>query len=302
MNYKRFIAYTLPLALLVIPFVVGAQNVKDYLLVSDLPFIRDLGEKAGLSGYLTAIFRLGIGLAVVIAVFMIVFNGIQYMVSDVVGQKATAKKGIENAIWGLVLVLASVLILNTINPNIVKFELIQSLERAADSVTAPAGGGSGTTTPQTPGQACANCQAVPSSLPIKAVGQACKPNLGACFVEQSFGRKLVDLNNSLKNVHDISWQITEAYPPTVTHRNPCHNNGTCVDATTSHNASSIKTFIEESSAKGMTACYEIPESTGAQDTYNELKERGVPESNMVILQGIIGRHFSLYSYRTACKR
>lgn len=147
MNYKRFIAYTLPLALLVIPFVVGAQNVKDYLLVSDLPFIRDLGEKAGLSGYLTAIFRLGIGLAVVIAVFMIVFNGIQYMVSDVVGQKATAKKGIENAIWGLVLVLASVLILNTINPNIVKFELIQSLERAADSVTAPAGGGSGTTTP-----------------------------------------------------------------------------------------------------------------------------------------------------------
>lgn len=142
MNILRYIAYTLPLVLIIgLPLVVGAQVPKDYLLVSDLPFVSELGENVGLAGYLSAIFRLGIGLAVTLAIVMIVYGGIQYMISDVPGVKVNAKGTIMNAIWGLVLVLASVLILNTINPDIVKFKLIESLKNAADSVQAPEGGG-----------------------------------------------------------------------------------------------------------------------------------------------------------------
>lgn len=142
MKMLRYIAYTLPIALLALPFVAGAQN--DYLLVKDLPFINNT---TNLSTYLSGLFRLGIGLAVTLAIVMIVYGGIQYMVSDVPGIKVNAKETIKNAILGLLLVLASWLILYTINPELVRFNLIGSLDNAARGVQIIGGtpGGSGNT-------------------------------------------------------------------------------------------------------------------------------------------------------------
>ena len=73
----------------------------------------------GFGDYINRIIRIFIGLLAVMAVIMIVFGGIQYMISDVAGEKSAGKDRIMNAIWGLVLALASYMLLNTINPDFV---------------------------------------------------------------------------------------------------------------------------------------------------------------------------------------
>jgi hypothetical protein len=58
------------------------------------------------------------------AVAMLVFAGIQYMVSDVVTKKIVSKERIRNALWGLLLLLGAWLILYTINPQLLNFSNI----------------------------------------------------------------------------------------------------------------------------------------------------------------------------------
>lgn len=78
------------------------------------------GTSPGVSSYLSSIYTLGVGLAGVLAVLMIVIGGIQYIGSGMSpSAKEDAKGRITNAILGLLLALASWLILNTINPNLV---------------------------------------------------------------------------------------------------------------------------------------------------------------------------------------
>ena len=80
-------------------------------------------ETANIGVYLEGIFKLGIGIASVLAVLMITIGGLQYMTSDKVQLITDAKTTIISALWGLVLVLASFLLLQTINPNLVNFNL-----------------------------------------------------------------------------------------------------------------------------------------------------------------------------------
>ena len=80
-------------------------------------------ETANIGVYLEGIFKLGIGIASVLAVLMITIGGLQYMTSDKVQLITDAKTTIVSALWGLVLVLASFLLLQTINPNLVNFSL-----------------------------------------------------------------------------------------------------------------------------------------------------------------------------------
>ncbi len=74
--------------------------------------------------YLPAFFNLTIGIAAVLAFIMITWGGIEYMTTDAIFGKSSGKERITNAIWGLLLVIASWVILNTINPNLLNFSLI----------------------------------------------------------------------------------------------------------------------------------------------------------------------------------
>ena len=73
--------------------------------------------------FLSQVFQFGLALAAALAVIMIVWGGIQIMLSDSVFNKEEGKKKIWNAIWGLILALVSWLILYTINPNILTFKI-----------------------------------------------------------------------------------------------------------------------------------------------------------------------------------
>ncbi len=69
-----------------------------------------------LKDYLLLVFRAAIGLAGVLAVVMIVVCGIKLMGNPSVSGKSEAKECIWNAIFGVILILGSWLLLNTINP------------------------------------------------------------------------------------------------------------------------------------------------------------------------------------------
>lgn len=89
----------------------------------------------GFIDYVKTFIKLIIGLAGVMAVLFIVIGGFQYMSSDAVFKKQEGKKKITRALRGLLLVLGSVLILQTINPNILNFgKLITTSQQVGTEV------------------------------------------------------------------------------------------------------------------------------------------------------------------------
>ncbi len=138
---KRFFTtFVAPLGALLLPLLVWAQTTKttDYLLVENLPFIKDT---TNIATYLQGVFNLGMGLAVTLAILMIVVNGIKYMVSDAIGEKIAAKDIIKNAMIGLLIIFGSVLILNTINPQLITFNLQATIDRTVAAIKAGQPGG-----------------------------------------------------------------------------------------------------------------------------------------------------------------
>src|SRR5258705_5552794 len=73
---------------------------------------------SGLGDYLKAIYTFGIGAGGVLAVAMIVYGGIKYTISEAIPSKEDAIDIIRNALIGLGLLLAALVILQLINPAI----------------------------------------------------------------------------------------------------------------------------------------------------------------------------------------
>ncbi|QQG42703.1 MAG: hypothetical protein HYW15_00550 [Candidatus Giovannonibacteria bacterium] len=93
----------------------------DYNLLQPLPHT---GQSVGdFPTYVGRIIPFILGLAAVLAVVMITIGGIEYAISEAVDAKADAKDRIIQAILGLLLALASWLILWTINPDLVNLKL-----------------------------------------------------------------------------------------------------------------------------------------------------------------------------------
>jgi len=114
----------------------------EYCLLAPLPLIGDetgkVDVKQGFGSYVNGIIRLFMGLIGIFAVLMIVVGGIQYMTTSLLGEKEAAKSRITNAIGGLILALASYIILNTINPNLVNFNVsVPTAELSLSKVDEP---------------------------------------------------------------------------------------------------------------------------------------------------------------------
>lgn len=107
---------------------VGALKNITYEPLVELPlqpdkfFTSGVSSETGLIKYLTNIFKIGIGIAGLLAVIMIMYGGIIYMSTDSFTGKSEGKEIIKNALLGLMLALISWLILNTINPDILSFK------------------------------------------------------------------------------------------------------------------------------------------------------------------------------------
>jgi len=76
-----------------------------------------------LGQFLSQAFQFGLAMAAALAVVMIVWGGVEIMLSESLFKKEDGRKKINDAFWGLLLALVSWLILYTINPDILNFKL-----------------------------------------------------------------------------------------------------------------------------------------------------------------------------------
>lgn len=81
-----------------------------------------LTKATTLTEFLTEAFNLGLAICAALAVVMIVWGGVEYMLSESVFSKDEGRKKIRNAILGLLLAVFSWLILYIINPSILNWE------------------------------------------------------------------------------------------------------------------------------------------------------------------------------------
>ncbi|MSU55484.1 MAG: hypothetical protein EXS46_03030 [Candidatus Taylorbacteria bacterium] len=73
--------------------------------------------------YLTGMFKVGVAAAGILAFLMIVWGGFTYLSTDAITGKEEGKERIQRALGGLILALASYIILYTINPQLVNLDL-----------------------------------------------------------------------------------------------------------------------------------------------------------------------------------
>lgn len=137
---NKFIIVILAL-IIILPAIASA-----YTLLQPLPQSGDpIGKTtvAGLSDYLTWLYKFALGAAIFLAVLKIVIGGVLIIVGG--ASENAQSKGrdmIEMALWGLLLALCAWLLLNAINPDFIKgkFGLEPvTIERGAVSV--PSSGG-----------------------------------------------------------------------------------------------------------------------------------------------------------------
>ncbi|MBX4189508.1 pilin [Candidatus Parcubacteria bacterium] len=229
---KLFLAYIIVLSTFSFVSKVYAASPcdpsKGYCLLAPIPLgganEPETTQVTDFKNYIPGVIKLVIGLAGALAVLMIVIGGFQYISSATIGGKTSGRDTIKNAVTGLLLAISSWVILNTLNPNLVKFDLTLA--------TLPTGpvidtGLANPTTPTTPTtNTCTNCVAL-TGVPAKPPGQGCA-GTDPCQVNSTLALKLQELARALEG--KITWQVNEMYPPTVKHNDPCHSNGTCVDA------------------------------------------------------------------------
>jgi hypothetical protein len=110
----------------------GKARIGSYTPLAQLPGIPsviDPGVESGEAGsftlpqYIRTIVRIAIGVIGVLAVVMIVVAGVQYMGSDMITEKESARSRLMGAVLGLILALSSVLLLRTINPQLTNLSI-----------------------------------------------------------------------------------------------------------------------------------------------------------------------------------
>lgn len=88
---------------------------------ADIPGVSELntvGDDGDLDGLFNGLFKLGVSIAIILAVVMVIWGGIEYMTSESPFGKGSGKERIGAAVGGLVLALSTIVIFNTIDPDI----------------------------------------------------------------------------------------------------------------------------------------------------------------------------------------
>ncbi|MCK9351306.1 MAG: hypothetical protein WCT49_00140 [Candidatus Paceibacterota bacterium] len=130
MNYaKKTIFYFIPGAYFFSPLFAFAQN-PGYTLLAPIP---TTSATPTLVEYMKGVFVAGVGLAIIAAVIMIIIGALGYVTAAVPSAKAEGKKKMGEAIFGLLILLISTVIIVTINPDLMRTGL--NLVKLAPSQT-----------------------------------------------------------------------------------------------------------------------------------------------------------------------
>lgn len=106
--------------LLSAPAVIFAQLTcaPNTLCYEPLVGIPGFTPTGGIVGLINSLYALSISLAALLAVIKIIIAGVKWMMTDVVTSKGEARKDIEGALLGLIVIIAAFIILNQINPQL----------------------------------------------------------------------------------------------------------------------------------------------------------------------------------------
>jgi hypothetical protein len=118
---KQLLALT-PALFLMFKYGIVRASELDYVPLAPLTDSQK-GQSIDLVGYLPFMFNLLIGVSALLAIVMIVVGGVTYMTTDVFSQKSSGRETITHALQGLLLVISSYMILYTVNPDLLKFQL-----------------------------------------------------------------------------------------------------------------------------------------------------------------------------------
>ncbi len=221
-----------------------AVSDTDYITLAPLPNTTDCADadlspptadspggcQTNLSTYVQGAFNLIVGLAAVLAFVMLTYGGVLYMTSDAVFKKSEGKKYVNNALIGLLLVIASYVILYTINPSIVSFNLQMTQPNTTAGIP-------------TPGQPMTQAQIDANALMAQQLGQTSNPCaqgqttncVNLVGLQQNTVTGIQQLKATCASVNSDAcpnFVITAGSidPGDTTHDpNGCHPKGTCVD-------------------------------------------------------------------------
>ncbi len=136
------------------PFVQSPQTTFqngqiNYAPLEPLSFNSNFGygpQTTTLQTYLSEIYTLTVTIGGLLAVTLLVVGGVRYMLSEGFTDVDKAKRQMKSAVWGLLIILGSFLILYTINPNLLNFKLaipqLANQQPSTFSPTTGTGGGS----------------------------------------------------------------------------------------------------------------------------------------------------------------
>ncbi len=122
--HSRVTFLTVIVTLFTLPYVASAFEFQP--LSGSLPIIGN--NWVGMRELLNALLGMSVGLAAILAVVMLAIGGFKYMTSESIPNVGNAKEQITNAIVGLLIVLAAVLVLWTINPQLTSMSAFDAFE------------------------------------------------------------------------------------------------------------------------------------------------------------------------------
>lgn len=105
--------------------VPGAADVAANTAVQTEQISKLFNPNSTLVDLFNGLFFAAIAIGAILAVLRLGYAGIMYMTSDVWGKKSHAKEIIQNAVLGVLLLLAVWLILFQINPDILSLKILQ---------------------------------------------------------------------------------------------------------------------------------------------------------------------------------
>jgi len=148
------------------------------------------------------------------------------------------------------------------------------------------------------GDGCPTCvQVTRQTIPMNA--NPCVGHANGCYIHPDMLGRLEGMGGTFRD----QWQVSEAYPPTVTHRSTCHSDATCIDVSWQGSgeptAQQIIAMTNSARSNNLTVEYEVPNQAAA----NTLIAAGVTN---VIVVAEVAPHFSVYmcdqTSNNACNR
>lgn len=114
-NFKKIYILFIFLILILLP-MVEVLGSEEYKLLAPIPMTPggEPEESVNFDNYIKGIYNLAIGIAIILAVIAITIGGLQYITTPSESGKSKAKETIYMALFGLLIALASWLIITTI--------------------------------------------------------------------------------------------------------------------------------------------------------------------------------------------